>query len=245
MRIGIDIGSRTIKVVVREGSEIIYSKVLDNTINPLSTIRELISPYLDKAEKVVATGYGRNLAKINLGTETITEIRAQALGIREIFPEAELIIDIGGQDSKVIAIGKNGGVENFVMNDKCAAGTGRFLEVMALSLGIPLEEFPILGLNPKNRIKITSMCTVFAESEVVSLKNSGTDPSDLSYAVHLSVAERVSALVHRIGLRENIVFTGGVAKNPLIVKLLEELLGQKILVPPKPEITAALGCTLV
>jgi predicted CoA-substrate-specific enzyme activase len=194
--------------------------------------------------RIVATGYGRHLAAQHFASDAITEIKAHALGARHFFPRCRTVLDVGGQDAKAISLDEAGKVAQFQMNDKCAAGTGRFLEIMATSLCIPLAEFGSRALQGADEIKVTSMCAVFAESEVVSLKNQGASPRDIARAVHLSVAERLISMLHRVGFDESVVFTGGVARNIAVVELLREKLEIDVLVPEEPDIVGALGAAL-
>ena len=189
-------------------------------------------------------GYGRHLAHKNLANGVITEIKAHALGARYFFPRASTILDVGGQDCKVISLNKDGKVVNFQMNDKCAAGTGRFLEIMAATLGFTLAEFGPMALASEHEAPINSMCTVFAESEVISLKNHGVPPSDIARALHLAVVSRLVGMIRRQDESSALVFTGGVARNPAIVALLQERLGIEVLVPTQPEHTGAVGAAL-
>ncbi|MEZ0343277.1 MAG: acyl-CoA dehydratase activase [Caldimicrobium sp.] len=242
MYLGIDLGSRTIKVCFLSEKGEISFEVVESGYDPLKQALGLIQKYT--AKLIVATGYGRHLLKEHLSCEVITEIKAHAFGVRQFFPEARTIIDIGGQDSKVISLDKEGRVARFLMNEKCAAGTGRFLEIMAMSLGYKVSEFGEKALQGLGEIKISSMCTVFAESEVISLKNRGANPLEIARAVHQSVVDKILSMVHRVGVEEKVVFTGGVAKNVAIARLLQEALGLEILIPPHPEITGALGCAL-
>ncbi|MGC8872591.1 MAG: acyl-CoA dehydratase activase [Caldimicrobium sp.] len=244
MRIlGIDLGSRTIKWVYFEGENLKDFGVIESGYNPLDKVR----PFFEKIrpEKTVATGYGRHLAKEALKAEVVTEIKAHATGIYYLNPEIRTIIDIGGQDSKVIKIDEKGRVLNFLMNEKCAAGTGRFLEIMALGLGITLEDLSQAPLLKNPKIKIGSMCTVFAESEVISLKHKGVSLEEIIMAIHESIAERIMVMLERLGVEEKIAFTGGVAKNKALKALLESKLKLSIFSPDYPEITGALGAALL
>lgn len=242
MFVGIDIGSRTIKVAVLKERKLLDYKIIESGFDPHKQAKEMIKKY--PSSMIVATGYGRHLAKKDFAGDVITEIKAHAIGARYYFPECDTVVDVGGQDSKVIALDKSGRVINFLMNDKCAAGTGRFLEIMAASLGFSLDEFGFEALHGKGDLKINSMCTVFAESEIISLKNQGVAPKDIAKAIHTSVADRLITMLHRIGYSDSIVFSGGVAKNPCIVRLLKERLCIKILVPPLPDIVGAIGAAL-
>ncbi len=242
MVVGVDLGSRTIKVAVVEGSRLVDFRIAESGFDPHRQSLEMIKGY--HPARIIATGYGRHLAKRHFADDVITEIKAHALGARYFFPDCRTIVDVGGQDSKVIALDEKGRVLNFQMNDKCAAGTGRFLEIMASSLGYGLSEFGAEALNGKGDVRISNMCTVFAESEVISLKNHGTEPADIARAVHLSVIERLIAMLARVGYGDTIVFTGGVAKNPAAVNLLQERLDIRILVPEPPDIVGSLGAAL-
>lgn len=240
--VGIDIGSRTIKAAAVKDGKLLSYQVRESGFNPQEQSLEMIRQY--HPTKIVATGYGRHLAQRHFAEDVITEVKAHALGARYFFPHCRTVLDVGGQDSKVISLDESGRVANFQMNDKCAAGTGRFLEIMAASLGIRVSEFGDEALKGSEEITVTSMCTVFAESEVVSLKNHGASPRDIARAVHLSVVERLIAMLHRIGFGDSIVFTGGVARNRAIVQLLRDKLKIEVLVPDEPDIVGALGAAL-
>jgi predicted CoA-substrate-specific enzyme activase len=242
MLVGIDIGSRTIKTAALEAGKLVDYQVRESGFDPHKQSLEMIGKY--RTRRIVATGYGRHLAQKHFAGDVITEIKAHAMGARYFFPGCSTVLDVGGQDSKVISLDDRGKVVNFQMNDKCAAGTGRFLEIMAASLAIPLMEFGEEALKGQKDIKVNSMCTVFAESEVISLKNHGTSPRDIGRAVHLSVVERLAAMLLRVGCGESVVFTGGVARNKAMVKLLQERIDRPILVPETPDIVGALGAAL-
>ncbi len=240
--LGLDLGSRTLKWALIENSKLTDFGVLESGYNPLEKIKPLIERI--QPEKIVVTGYGRYLAKEAFKAEVITEIKAHAIGVHYLNPKVRTIIDIGGQDSKVIKLDNRGKVLNFLMNEKCAAGTGRFLEVMALSLGITLKELSESPILENSKIKIGSMCTVFAESEVISLKHKGISLEEIIMAIHESIAERILAMLSRLGIEEKVAFTGGVAKNKAFKNLLEKKLGLSIFTPEYPEITGALGSAL-
>jgi len=239
---GIDIGSRTIKFVAIEDSEVSDFCIIDTGIDPLANSKKILNDY--KFDTIVATGYGRHLAQVHLGYPVITEIKAYALGACFLFPQCQTVIDIGGQDSKVIKV-TNGKVEDFEMNDRCAAGTGKFLEVMAHTLGFSLHTFGEEALKAERAIYINSMCTVFAESEVISLIAQGESPMNIALGLHQSILNRLMAMIERIGFDDDIVFAGGVAKNWCIVSLLEKKLGRKIYVPDEPQIVGAIGAALI
>ncbi len=249
--IGIDIGSMSANgVLLNEKKEILSSviiptgasskKAADKTFHQILTEYKLSERDIDY---IIATGYGR--VKVPFANEVVTEITCHAKGANYYFPKARTIIDIGGQDSKVIKVDANGNVLDFVMNDKCAAGTGRFLEVMARTLEIDLEDMGGLSLNGKDNVSVSSLCTVFAESEVVSLVGADHKTADICRALHISIAKRITAQVKRIGLEEEIVMTGGVAKNIGVVTELEKNLGCKIKISEEPQINGALGAALI
>jgi len=173
----------------------------------------------------------------------VSEITAHATGVRYLFPEVRGIIDIGGQDSKVIAV-EHGRVVDFLMNDKCAAGTGKFLEYTAKALEVPIDALGSLALASKTPASISSMCTVFAESEVISLRARGTTKEDIAAGLVESIAQRVLVMAKQIGLNENVAFVGGVAKNAGMKAALEKELGLVLFVPFEPQITGALGGSL-
>ena len=245
---GVDIGSTMTKVVIMDTG--IISSVMGST-GPEQ--RRLANKVMEKALNrvnlpfkeityLVATGYGR----INLpfADKQITEITCHAKGAAHLFPEARTIIDIGGQDSKAIKI-QNGRPIDFVMNDKCAAGTGRYLEVTADALGIPIGQMGPIALNAKNPAQISNICTVFAEQEVVARLAEGVTLDDLVAGILESLASRISRMVNRLKVEEKLVITGGGAKNIGLVKALSEKLGCAALVPPEPLLTGAVGAALL
>lgn len=243
MHIGIDLGSRTIKVAAFQDGQLVERHLVESGFDPYAQALELIQGY--DSDAIVATGYGRHLAGEHFASEVITEIKAHALGARHFFPQCRTIVDIGGQDSKVISLDKNGRVSNFQMNDKCAAGTGRFLEIMAATLGFRLDEFGPAALESETEAAINSMCTVFAESEVISMKNRGIPAKDIARGVHFSVVNRLANMLQRTGFGDQVVFSGGVARNPCIVAMLRDRLpGTEIVSPPEPDIVGALGAAL-
>jgi predicted CoA-substrate-specific enzyme activase len=193
----------------------------------------------------MATGYGRSLFEISYDSPTVTEIKAHARGARAFFPEARTVLDIGGQDSKAMALFANGRVKKFEMNDRCAAGTGKFMEIMARALGFDIETFGREALLAERDLNISSMCTVFAESEVTSLIARGQSPREIARGLHASVVRRVAGMISRVAADGNLVFTGGVAKNPCICTLLEQKLGCKVMVPEDPQCVGALGAALL
>jgi predicted CoA-substrate-specific enzyme activase len=238
---GLDIGSRTTKVAVLEADRLVRFQIVDTGTDPLARAREILDGH--PADAMVATGYGRHLARARLGCPVITEIKAHALGATRLFPGCRTVIDIGGQDSKVIRV-QAGRQVNFEMNDRCAAGTGRFLEVMALALGYTVAEFGPQALQAPESVTVNSMCTVFAESEVVSLIGRGMGRHRIALGLHESIVNRLLALAGRVGVEPEVVLTGGVALNPCVRVLLERKLGVHLLVPDEPQIVGAIGAAL-
>ena len=247
--LGIDIGSTTSKcAVIKDGKELVAHSLQTGglgTGGPEEAMAQLWqSCGLTRQDVACAfvTGYGRKNYEGANGE--ISELTAHALGGRFVFPDLRTVIDIGGQDAKVIALSPSGKMVNFVMNDKCAAGTGRFLDVMARVLEVRVEDLGDLGDKSTKEIGISSTCTVFAESEVISQLAVGTDKCDIIAGIHRSVAGRVSGLCNRVGVRDRVVMTGGVAQNHGIVKALENQLGHEISTSPLTQYNGALGAAL-
>jgi predicted CoA-substrate-specific enzyme activase len=240
---GIDIGSRTIELVVLNERGLIESKQADSGFDPMAKANELLLGV--QYDQIVATGYGRHLFELSFDAPTVTEIKAYAEGARALFPEVRTILDIGGQDSKAIAVDDAGKVAKFEMNDRCAAGTGKFLEIMASTLGYSIDDLGHEALKAKNKIQISNICTVFAESEVTSLLSRGQDRRDISLGLHWSVVRRAVGMLKRVSLDEQIVFAGGVANNVCMHRLLEECLERKITVPEDPQMVGAYGAALL
>jgi predicted CoA-substrate-specific enzyme activase len=241
---GIDIGSRTIElVVVNQGGEILLSLQADTGFDPMREAARMINGIA--YDGIMATGYGRNLFELSFDAPTVTEIKAHARGALYCFPQARTVLDIGGQDSKAIALLDNGRVKKFEMNDRCAAGTGKFLEIMARSLGYGIDAFGREALLTEKDVNISSMCTVFAESEVTSLIAKGQDRREIARGLHASVIRRAVGMINRVSQQGDIVFTGGVARNPCMQALLKEKLGRPVLVPQDPQLVGALGAALL
>lgn len=209
--------------------------------NALDEVKKQLGEDAASIRRIVATGYGREF--ISFADSTKTEISCHARGAHFVDPAARTVIDIGGQDVKVIEI-ENGMMKNFVMNDKCAAGTGRFLDVMARVLEVRVEDLGMLGDESTKEVGISSTCTVFAESEVISQLAVGTDKRDIINGIHKSVAARVVGLCHRVGVRDQVVMTGGVAQNHGIVKALASQLQHEIHTSPLTQYNGALGAAL-
>jgi len=246
--VGIDAGAATTKAVILRDNEIAGYRIRSTGFDFLHTAESIYRNVLEDTElrekdveRVVATGYGRK--SIQFADTAVSEITAHAKGVQYLFPEVMGIIDIGGQDSKVIAV-EQGRVVDFLMNDKCAAGTGKFLEYTAKALEVSIEALGSLALTSKRPAGISSMCTVFAESEVISLRARGSTKEDVAAGLLESIAQRVSVMVKQVGLKENIAFVGGVAKNAGMKAALERESGVTLFVPSEPQITGALGGSL-
>jgi predicted CoA-substrate-specific enzyme activase len=249
---GIDIGSATTKAVVLDDKKhIVVSEVMPTGANSRQSAQNVLNRMLSlnhwqrsQFSSIVATGYGRVSA--DFASKTITEITCHGFAAKWLQKKVDVIIDIGGQDSKAILVNEKGEVDDFVMNDKCAAGTGRFIELIAKTLEVSLVEVGSLSLKGKNPAFISSMCAVFAESEVVSLRAEGCDLHDILAGVHKAIARRVVSMAHRLNLhKKNICFTGGVAQNIGMKKALEEELGVKVIIPAQPQLVGALGAALL
>jgi len=242
MYAGLDVGSRTIKLVTFD-TVIGESLVTETGVNPLTRCQQLMSG--KKFERLVVTGYGRHLVAPILKGDKVTEIKAFAVGARYLFHDCRTILDIGGQDSKVIQLSESGEVQKFEMNDRCAAGTGKFLEIMANTLEVGVAEIGDLALGATKELRINSLCTVFAESEVVSLIAKGEDASAIALALHHAIATRIITMVRRIGAKEKVVFAGGASLNKCLSVLLSRQLETRLVIPDSPQIVGALGAAIL
>ncbi len=248
---GVDIGSATTKTVILNGDGNTLAHTILPTGNNSRTAAELSLEQALKAaglerealDFIAATGYGREIAAF--AGARITEITCHARGIHLLNPDVQSILDIGGQDSKAIRIESSGRVLDFAMNDKCAAGTGRFLEVMARTLEIPLDEMGPFSLRADDPVQVSSMCTVFAESEVVSLIATGREVEDIVAGIHQAITDRTAGLLERVRWTGTLAFTGGVAKNVGVARAIEARLGTPVWIPPEPQITGALGAAVI
>ena len=240
---GIDIGSRTIKLVVLEEDNIITSSLVDATYDPLEQCKKLMKQ--TSFDRIIATGYGRHFFETEFGAPTVTEIKAFAHGAKALFPGCRTILDIGGQDTKAIGLDEKGTVLKFEMNDRCAAGTGMFLEIIAKTLGYDLREFGTEALRAQGNIQINSMCTVFAQSEVTSLLARREKREDIARGIHTAILNRTLSLLKRISTTPDIVFAGGVAKNPCLKYLLGDALGCEVKVPEDPQMVGAYGAAII
>jgi len=240
--LGIDIGSRTIKVAVLEDGRLNLSHKADNSYDPITVARNLLGDL--NYDVLTATGYGRHNFKAHFDCGIVSEIKAFGQGARFVFPEAEAILDIGGQDIKAISLDAAGRVSKFEMNDRCAAGTGRFMEIMANALHYTMAEFGSSALSSAKAEKISSMCTVFAESEVISLINRGSNRQEVALGIHEAIASRALTMLGKLPKFNNLVFAGGVAYNPCMQQILHKKLGVPVLVATDPQILGALGAAL-
>ncbi len=246
---GIDIGSLSSEAVILNNGEIVSYSILPTGADAQKAARACMHKALEGARltsedisATVATGYGR--ISIPSATKRVTEITCHARGAHRLFPNTRTVIDMGGQDSKVISVDTDGRVLDFVMNDKCAAGTGRFLEVMAGALEVDLVEMGERSARAKNGLIISSMCTVFAESEVISLIAAGCSKNDIIRGLHEAISKRIFSMAGKLRMERPITMTGGVAKNRGIVDALGRLLKGEIHVPEEPQIVGALGAAL-
>ena len=247
---GIDAGSRAVKIVLTDGSGRVLSRQIgDQGIEQEALARKLLELALEQAgrgrddiARSIATGYGRNL--ISFADSTVTEITCHARGVRQVAAGAMTIVEIGGQDSKLIRLGESGAVRDFAMNDRCAAGTGRFLEVVAARLDVALDDLGRMAANSLKPAVISSMCVVFAETEIVGLLAAGTASADIVAGVQGSIARRVAAMAGR-SVEDPVVFTGGVALVPGMSEAMGAALGCGVCNAPDPQYTGALGAALM
>lgn len=248
---GIDAGSRAIKIIILDGDtrEILASGIMDQGINTNNLVDDLFMTLLnetglrrDDIVGVVATGYARNI--IDISDNTVTEITCHARGVRHLAPDARTIVEIGGQDSKLLKLDENGTLYDFVMNDRCAAGTGRFLEIVASRFDIDIRCLGEMTVGSAKPASISSMCVVFAETEIIGLLSSGVLPEDIVAGVQDSVASRVVAMAGR-RTESPIVFTGGVALVDGMGKALERSFGKPVRIVPYPQMTGALGAAII
>ncbi len=246
---GMDIGSTTAKCVLLRGEE-----VVGRSLNPVGVdiVKDaeraydlaLADAHLERPDVgfVTGTGYGRY--KVQFGQLVVTEISCHAKGANFLFPKTHLVVDIGGQDTKAIKVSDRGEVVDFAMNDKCAAGTGRFLEVCANALGYDIAEIGPLSLQARHPVKVSSTCTVFAESEVTSFVSRGKERTDILAGLHASIVNRSLSLMQRVGVESEVTFTGGVSRNEGMVRSMEARLGQRVNVSPLSQYIGAIGAAL-
>jgi predicted CoA-substrate-specific enzyme activase len=247
---GVDVGSTQTKAVVVDERRQIVARALTMTgANVTRAAEEAFGEALragnleeEEVEYVVGTGYGRY--KVTFGNTQVTEISCHGRGAVQMFPRTRTVVDMGGQDTKAIRVAPTGEIQDFCMNDKCAAGTGRFLGAAASALDIPLEELGATALKGEKAVKISTTCTVFAESEVLAWLGRGKKIEDILLGVHQSIAGRSAGLLRRVGLEEEITFTGGVAKNVAMIETLSRALGVRLNVSEESHYMGALGAAL-
>ena len=248
--VGIDIGSITTKAALIKDGVLFATQLTHTGYNSKDAGDKIFNQLLAVTDmkpsdinRVVATGYGRK--SVSMADRNVTEITCHGVGARFLDPETRSVIDIGGQDSKVILIDKDGKVIDFAMNDKCAAGTGRFLEVMARALEVDLGDFGRMSLAGENPSSISSLCTVFAESEIISLISKGEKRENIIAGIHESIGSRVMAMAGRVGIKNPVMMTGGVAKNEGVIRAFEKKIGQPMRVSENAQLTGAIGAALI
>jgi len=246
----VDVGSTQTKAVVIDEDENIVGRALTDTgANVIEAAQHAFEVAMEDAgveeeevEFVVGTGYGRY--KVTFGNTQVTEISCHGRGAVRMFPNTRTVIDMGGQDTKAIRVEPSGEIDEFCMNDKCAAGTGRFLGAASAALEIPLPDLGPMALTAERAVKISTTCTVFAESEILSWLGRGRKVEEILLGVHQSIASRSVGLLRRVGIEPEITFTGGVAKNLGMIATLEHLIGHKLNVSPDSHYMGALGAAL-
>jgi predicted CoA-substrate-specific enzyme activase len=252
---GVDVGAITAKAAIlncegKEPKNLLATALIfagyDRAAAALQVLNQALAQAglaRDQIGRLVGTGYGR--VQVPGADRTVTEITCHARGAHYLFPGVRTVIDIGGQDSKGIAVGAGGRVLDFVMNDKCAAGTGRFLEVMARALEVDLAECGEIALSAPRRASISSTCTVFAESEVITHLAAGVPRDEIIAGIHAAIAARIATMVGRLPVQDTVVMTGGVARNAGVARMLEERLGHEILVSERSQLAGAIGAALI
>jgi len=247
---GVDVGSTQTKaVILDEEGTLVGRALLDMETSMITVAQDAFNAAIENAGieqaqvvRIAGTGYGRY--NVTFGHEQVTEITCHARGAVSLFPATRTVIDIGGQDTKAISVKPDGQVADFTMNDKCAAGTGRFLGAASYALEMALSELGPLALRSQNPVRITTTCTVFAESEIISHLAKGILPEDVLMGVHQAITSRCVSLARRVGIHSEVTFTGGVSRNTAMVKLLEDAAGMKINVSPDAHFCGALGAAL-
>jgi predicted CoA-substrate-specific enzyme activase len=229
-------------LVLIDNGTLVFQKKAPSTYDPIQSCEELLGSV--QYDHITATGYGRHLFCNYREGDVITELKAFAIGAKHVDPECRAVLDIGGQDTKAISVDGNGGIEKFEMNDKCAAGTGRFLEIMAAALGFKYEDFALEACSADRAEPINNTCTVFAESEVISLVTRGVPRGEIAFGIHKSIVARAMNILRRINVGNKLLFAGGVALNPCVVSLLKKELNIEIVIPEDPQLVGAIGCAL-
>lgn len=248
--IGIDVGSTTTKgVLIDKDLKVRAKHILLTGASAVSAVKQVMTTleslygYDLSGIPIISTGYGRT--RVENAEKSVTEITCHSIGVHSLNKEIRLLIDVGGQDSKVIRIGRDGRPEDFELNDKCSAGTGRFLEVMARVLDVSIDELGPLALQSTNPSSISNTCTVFAESEVIGHIGAGVSPADIAAGIHASMATKIGSLSRRVGIIRPVCVTGGVALNPAFKHYLSIHLDSELWVPDIPQLTGALGAAVI
>jgi predicted CoA-substrate-specific enzyme activase len=247
---GVDVGSTQTKAIIIDENRAVVGRALQDMETSMKTVaQDAFDAALadagiraDQVVRVAGTGYGRY--NVSFGDEQVTEISCHARGAIALFPGTATVIDIGGQDTKAISVKPDGQVADFTMNDKCAAGTGRFLGAASYALEMPLSALGPLALKSQNPVRITTTCTVFAESEIISHLAKGILPEDVLMGVHQAITSRCVSLARRVGIHSEVTFTGGVSRNVAMVRLIEDAVGTKVNVSPDAHYCGALGAAL-
>jgi predicted CoA-substrate-specific enzyme activase len=247
---GVDVGSTQTKaVIINENEQIVGRSLIETGANVLRAAENAYAEALENAglrevevEYIIGTGYGRY--RVTFGNAQVTEISCHGRGAVHLFPETQTVLDMGGQDTKAIRVGRAGEILDFCMNDKCAAGTGRFLGAAAVALDIPLDDLGSTALKSRKPVRISTTCTVFAESEVLSWLGKGKKIEDILWGVHQSIASRSAGLLRRVGIEDQVTFTGGVTRNIAMIRALEEKLEKELNVSEESHYMGALGAAL-
>jgi benzoyl-CoA reductase subunit D len=248
--VGIDVGSEATKVVIVDDGKVVASESTTTGLDQLASAQKALDLILKKSgtdaknlSQVVATGMGRETLA-SIANKQVNEYVSASKGISSLFPSVRVVIDAGAEEARAVKLDANGKMNDFAVNEKCAAGAGTFVEAMAGALEITLEEFAEIALQSTNKISMNAQCAVFAESEVVSLIHSGITKPDISKAVHDAIADRIAAMAHRVGIEKDIALIGGMGKNKGFVDSLKRNLGIDILVPESPEYVSAIGAAI-
>ncbi|MDO9333494.1 MAG: acyl-CoA dehydratase activase [Dehalococcoidales bacterium] len=247
---GIDVGSSTSKAVILQDNKILSYSIIPTSAESADSAQRAFDKALDKTQFIspddihwiIATGYGRVV--VTFAKETVTELSCHVKGANWLFPSVRTVLDMGGQDCKAIKCDGQGRLLNFTMNDKCAAGTGRFFELIAKVMDLPLSDIGELSLETDDEVRMSSTCAVFGKSEVASLMRQGRNKSDILGGVHTAVSDRIVTLLRRVGITPDLAITGGIARNIGIVKRVEKRVGCRALIPEEPQIIGALGAAL-
>ncbi len=247
---GVDCGSKNVRVVILTDGQIAGTATALAGMNTSAAAEQAYDEALSEAglardavQKIVATGAGRPEARFK--DDTVTEVSADARGAHYLYPHVRTVVDVGAEEGRAIKVTAKGKVADFAINDKCAAGAGAFTEAMARALEVPLQELGELSLRSTEAIPINAQCVVFAESEVISLVHRKTSKPDMARAIHDAIADRITAMVRRVGVEEKIALIGGIARNVGFVKSLEEDIDTTVLIPDEPEFVGALGAALM